>query len=567
MSTYKVPDERGWLQVGMGDLYGNLVASKNVDTTTSPGKLKLARPLKQVATATTLTDDHVEGFAMLDEKMYAVTDSDLYSASAPYTSWSTEDITPANAQDIVAYDGQLVITTDDDLDAYDGSTYTSDWWTSAGGTSLTNASVTKWPHILESNPIEKEVIVTDVNKVRSYNGAISGGGSFFTCTLPDQFVATCIKRAIRKRWIGTYTEDGEQAMVFEWDGGAAKATDGFPAGGKAVLAMELVDNAPLIVNERGEIKLFNGAGFTTKARFPFSLKPVFADGVETGLIQKNNSSRPIHPKGMRRQGNKVKISVGYADVNDNDLPVDGNTPAGIWELNLDTWSLTHSASPSNDFVVRKTGPIMLIDDDAGRIVASFTRNVSSDEEGIWIEDLGDTTNYGYFVTSEMPAKSVLDVFDRVYNKAVMGDSDEVVVKYRTSTNVNLPVYAEDVAWTGTTTFNTTEDLSNVSVGDEVEVLSGQGVGRLAHITALEASASVYTVTVDEAIGSDTATSTVKFDNFKKIPTTFTASDGELKSLGIGAAGTWCQLKIELRGSNGYPEYREVLVNSNNKETL
>jgi hypothetical protein len=56
---------------------------------------------------------------------------------------------------------------------------------------------------------------------------------------------------------------------------------------------------------------------------------------------------------------------------------------------------------------------MVIDDFNGRLFVGGDRmtTLTTSEEGIWMEDLSDaTTNYGYFVTTEINASDVTDCF-------------------------------------------------------------------------------------------------------------------------------------------------------------
>lgn len=555
-----------WRQLGRGDLAGELVASKNIDLQDSPGKLKLARPLKQIATASTLGNDEIQAFAMFQQDAYALTDSVLYKASSPFSSWSQEDTAPSSAQDMVVFNGYLVVTTNTNIDYLNSSlSYTENWWTARGNPALTDSSISQLPHILEVVRIGSETLaVTDGNKVHAYTGAVNtGSGTSVTVDLDDAMTACCMKSAIRKVWIGTFTEDADQAYVYEWDGASTNYTQAFPVGAKAVLAMALIDNVPLIVTERGEIKIFNGAGFTTVARFPFSTRALFAEGVETGQVQNNNLSRPIHPKGMYRAGNQVYIAAAWK-TDGSDTPIDEYTPYGIWSLDLTTYSLTHLASPGGVSFSTRSMPIMVINNPDGRLFCGGKLPTDANEEGIWLEDLASTTNYGYFVTREIPADQVLEVWDKVIVKALLNSDSSIVVKYRTERDTSPPIQ-DDVAWASSTQFNTTTDLSDVSVGDEIEILHGTAAGRLAHITAIDVSASTYSLTIDEEIGTAGETSTVRFDNWKKIDTPYTS--GRLQQYGPNAVSDRIQFKVALKGSVGYPEINQLMAHSNPKQTL
>lgn len=571
MSIFRIPNAEGRVrQLNLNDTSGEFWATRNLDLHTNPGKMKLARPFKQVATDADVGSDDIEAFAILGSNAYAVASGGLYRDESPFENWSVvvNAVNNGSNRDMVVFHGVLAISTGNNVDSFNGTTKTSGWWTARGNPSLTDGM----PHILEVIRIGAETLaVTDGNQVHAYTGGIASGAILSTTVdLDEQYVATCIKSAIRNVWIGTYTEDGEQAYVFEWDGVSTNYTESFPVGAKAVLAMELIDNVPLIVTERGEIKIFNNAGFTTVAQFPFAMEPVFADGVETGLIQSNNLARPIHPKGMRRSGNTVFIYANFEDVNSVDYDLKKRTPSGVWTLDLTTWSLNHLGSQGNESIFSTSSPLMTINDRAGRIF--IAGRTSESLNGIWMEDLdADSMNYGYAVTSEVEAEGIQEVFNETITKALLGADDNIMLKYRTRGDILLPAVYPNCVWASTTQFNTDEDLSYIKTRfdngehDEIEVMLGAGAGRLAHITGMVANSSTYEVTIDEAIGVVAEESTIRFDNFKKVPTTMSIADLEVLRLGIGDNTSWAQFKIALSGKAGNPTIRSFTMSTNTKE--
>jgi hypothetical protein len=579
MAQFKIPNQGSVRQLNIGDIYGELWSSFNIDLHTNPGKIKLARPFKQIMDDTDLNGERVMGFTALSSESgfttaYVLTERALYKASNPYTTWSEEtrdSINVSNANDIVVFKGQLVFDGITNLNAFDpsgGGTFTSGWWTARGNPSLTTTNpVPSVPRVLEVVGIGTEtLVVLDGSEVHAYAGGIASGAITNVTMDIDSFAkATCVKSGIRSVWIGSYTTESGEAFVYQWDGASTNYSQKYPSGAKSVLAMELDDDVPVIITERGEIKRFNNVGFTTIAQFPFASKPLFPEN----YFLPTNEVRPIHPKGVKRIGRNLLIAVNWGE----DTPIDERTPAGIWVCNLDTGSLTHLASPENSAVWGVSSPLMYLNDalgnNTGRLFVGYEN--TDNEVSVYIEDLDDSvSNYSYFTTTEIEAEKVKDAYDQIIVKAVMDDNDAVVVKYRTSKDIDYPIVA-DATWLDAITFNTTDDLSYVKTRfdaghkDEIEVLTGSGAGRLAHITSITKSASVYSVTIDESIGTATEDLQVRFDNWQKIPESFTNADGEMKRLGIGEVSTWAQFKVEMRGKAGYPEIRQFQIKSNNKE--
>ena len=584
MARFSIPNRQGQIrQLNINRTLGELDSTWNIDLHTVPGKIKLARPLKQVASATELGNERVQALAEDSSgNVYALTESTLYHASNSaddgFATWTSADTTPDMAEDAVVFQNQLVISTSTNLDAYNltpgGSfgTYTEDWWTARNNTALTTNNPTPTvPRVLEVARIGTEtLVVLDGSNIRAYVGGITSDPvTNLTMEVDSIFTACCFKSSIRRGWVGTFTQFTDQAYVFEWDVASTNYVQGYPIGARAALAMELDDDAPVIITERGEVKRFNNAGFTTIAQFPFARDPKFANNMFSPI----NTFRPIHPKGVKRVERTLFVYVNW----NTNSPLDERSPAGLWAVNLDTGSLSHLASPANDTSFARSGPILINGSgfqDITRIFIAADRDIASDEEGVWMEDLSDSSaNYGYFTTVELEAESVQDVFDEIVQKAQLGTNDSMIVKYRTQKDTSYPIVAEDVVWASTTQFNTTVDLSAVKTRfdaghrDEVEVIKGTTAGRLAHITNITKSASTYGVTIDESIGTAAGTSDVRFDNWSKVDNPFTAEDGQLKRLGIGASDTWCQFKVELRGQAGLPEIRGIMVKSNNKASL
>lgn len=593
MSTHKIPNEYGNVrQISLSDTSGEIVASKNIDLRTEIGKIKLARPFVRVREGEFATHgDVIRGLDMMFEDVWYLTEESLYANTASdYRTWNRiVGEVFSNAEDFTYFGGQMVIVDGTDMTAWDGdlpfaSNDTPDWWTDRGNPALiSNAIEVTAPHILHISRVGAEtLLVTDGHNVHAYTGGIASGAVLSTTVdLGDDYTAICLTTSIRKSYIGTYTESASEARVFEWDTASTNYTQSFPVGAKCVLAIATYQDTPIIITERGEIKMFNNAGFETIAQFPFTNKPEFVSDTITGFIEPQNTSRPIHPKGVKVDGDFMYIYANWTNHVTGGL-LDEETPAGLWVLNFKTLSLTHLGSQDNESTFGNSTPLLLINDPNTRILmaGSLRRAGSEYPEGIWIEDLETTsTNTGYIVTKEFESNSVADTFNRIYIKALLGQDDEIMVKYRMKNDVLMPVIVggtgatEEVVWLDEYTFNTTEDLSYIQTRfeadefDEVEITLGQGAGEVAHITNVTSSATVYTVTIDRPLGLAGETSEVVIDNWKLVPETMTEENNEYISFGIGEVGTWGQFKIVLSGKAGYPEIRQILVKTEVKEGL
>lgn len=195
-------------------------------------------------------------------------------------------------------------------------------------------------------------------------------------------------------------------------------------------------------------------------------------------------------------------------------------------------------------------------------------------------------NRGWLMTQKMYSPNITDTFKKIYLKArhLLTEHDKVVVKYRTSEDINMPVFAlfasAYATYTAGNQFTTTANLSAVKTAFdaghayEVEFLTGAGAGYLAHITAITLNGSTYTVTIDETIRNVAVGGTGYFviDNWEKLSTKAaetaitSASNGDYSEFPIGKNASWLQLRIELQGFKVGIEEME-LVNTGDKPAL
>ena len=98
-------------------------------------------------------------------------------------------------------------------------------------------------------------------------------------------------------------------------------------------------------------------------------------------------------------------------------------------------------------------------------------------------------------------------------------------------------------------FETTFDISDAEVGDEVHIFDGAGAGQSAHITAITTVGTTYQVDLDEELRGITSNveSCVSIEKWIKLGT-ITADDTEgYKYLPLAEASPTLEIKCELRG--------------------
>lgn len=167
-------------------------------------------------------------------------------------------------------------------------------------------------------------------------------------------------------------------------------------------------------------------------------------------------------------------------------------------------------------------------------------------------------NIGYFVTVRSMSSGAKDGFGKMTIKFLpLGEDDRIIIKTRTKRNRNLPInsIAQGIrttgVWSDTNTFTTTLDLSNASVGDEVEIVAGVGAGWMAHITELSENSGTWTVSLDDTFKFASANDIFYFtiDNWTKqyTLTSHNTDDSGFFSKTIDESGKDIQFKVVVDG--------------------
>ena len=175
-------------------------------------------------------------------------------------------------------------------------------------------------------------------------------------------------------------------------------------------------------------------------------------------------------------------------------------------------------------------------------------------------------NRGWIMTQKLFSPAVTEHWEKLYVKArgIKKAGDEIIVKYRTGEDPDMPVYvypSTNITWTDSNTFTSTVDLSDVEVGYEVEFIAGAGAGYLAHVSSISSDAGTYTVNIDEDIRNIAAGDKAHciFDNWLKLGTTMTSSsDKNYTEFPIGKSSKWIQFRFELRGKGVALEEYELI---------
>lgn len=585
MSTFRIPNSAGQIrQVNQGDIFGELWETFNIDLSSSPGKIKQSDKLIRILESSDISNPSgINDLLIWNEKYFLVTNESVYSCSinqdpTDSTKWSivsstTNTLDPESTA--IIFDGQMRISKDDDIVAYDGDTTTDiDWWSNVtSGPSLN----TDYPHTLHVHRGGQETLfVTDKNVVRYYNS--TAGHSYVT--LQDDLVACSIDSGVSAIWVGTYSNTGGNAYVYEMYVGetidsTAVSRNAYQVEGRAVLALWVKNNIPYIVTERGNIQAFNGSGFVTVAQFPFSYSARPLSNTGPGDIKPRSYQRPIHPRGVKTYNNSTFILIN-TDTEEDVFAANSRSHAGVWEFNHNTNVLNHRfgfASESTDYgysSMDNSGALLVVDNQRTFLMAGAETGGTYPE----LFTTSPTTNQSWFVTPEITADTVSEAYDAIYHKVkTLADGESIYTLYRTTKRDTVYGTAN---WTQANQFTTTSDWSNVAIGDLVRVSHDYAAGEWAIVTNKTSSSSTTSITVNRDIGAEGESSGVYSDNFKLVGfdtetltfdedhNVYTDADGEMKQLGVGAVNGWIQFMVVMKGQI---EYRQFISKGNAKHEV
>lgn len=189
----------------------------------------------------------------------------------------------------------------------------------------------------------------------------------------------------------------------------------------------------------------------------------------------------------------------------------------------------------------------------GRIVDNAGASVEC------IQTIGLARGRGYFITSPIPSSGISDFFQKLFLGVhdISLSTDQITIKYRKLSQFGMPTALASIIWTSATTFTVDTlayDFRGVSVGDEIEIVTGSGAGNLSHVTAINNASTTYTITLKDSIDGVVAADVgqVFADNWKLLGTINSTTSNidnafaeyPTDKLNSGVA----QFKVEIRGN-------------------
>lgn len=561
---------------GVRDPEANLAGTFGVDMSRRPGKLMPAPRLRQLLTDTDDTDlDVVNAFAFYDGQYWAVSD---YVFSTPFADFESsggfaQDATASSPalntaySDMVVFNDQLIVSDSTDLSMYNGTTWNNTWFdVTCAGNALTSAVAHPLAVVHIGTPM---LCIGDGYFMNTVVGT--------TATDPRLTIDT----TQRIRWIvggnsrvyiGTMniTDRIGHSYVYEWDGGDTLPTRAYKLESTAAMSGTMHEDVLYVVDATGALLRLEGNGFKRVGQFPVFNTRYKLDGYDTN----NLADGFMGHKGMISMGGKVLILIN-TELSSTSSTIPEYSSAGVWEFDPRTESLSHKfpitmdKDGSIDFgqrivstgVSQNVGALFAASQPSGTIPATilascsyYTGSSATAKNAIYCDDAaGEMDRRARIITRQVDSPELTSAWKiRLKYQQMKNAGDRIVVKYRVQESGTLPLQSS-VTWTDADTFTSTStNFASASVGDEIEVVQGEGGGCTAHITSITYVNPTYTVEIDESIVGITGSETgkVRIHNWKKLDSFNDQLVGYRDITVHSPSSTWIQVVVELRGDGG-----------------
>ncbi len=594
---------RRWSGPYLGNYYGSLWRTFNIDLENSPGHITLARNFVNVADT---TDGNLANLAVIDnftrtnadglDRFWALnrggrlakTDSNNPVLLSQAT-WDEDTLagTPTDAKDMTVHENDsdsaagnniLLVTRDSDISSLNdtgGDSWHTSFWVTIHGHASDSALRTGVPHPIEYFPLARITLIGDANFVHTVDkNKVSTARRLI---LPSYLQLEGIFFTPLRSWLLCSGKFGMNGAIVEWDGSSSTYNKIHDAQSFYALSGVNYNGVPIVINSRGLILEYDGNGFSPMIRngqkicFPFYEETGNAFSISTSQI-------PIAPRGMAvTDDGLILINVNEpSSASQRQLggvwcldPIQGrlylkhsfNTATGDFgQQYIDApgalKSISAGASPSSDAYLLG----------GGRMFSDYSGTTM---KAIWSINRGysSTVRRGSFITQYVPSDNISDMWDTVWIQlsAFRSASDIVIIKARGVNpllDASRRALQKTIAWTAATTFTVTLAAGDdaLAVGDEIEVVAGKNAGVLAHITVISgAFGAMQTITIDESVTTASGNSLCRFDRWKKLGIINSTTKYSVPQ-NIGITSSFIQLKVELRGPATDFDVKSLIIN-------
>lgn len=600
----RIPQNKQWIGMRQGNYAGNLWATWNIDLEKTSGRLALSDKLRRFSTGLGVVHKFIRTNATTTDQWFGMVHNTdiLRNGSSTITAgtWVTDDTvgTFNDPRDMILHESangeqRLLCSRATDIAILNSTgvanAWDADWYTAV----LSASALTSLTH----HPMARLQRLVAIGDKVSNTPVIHTIDSSDTVTesrlsFPPDFTVRVAYTNSNRFWFGLENDVEGHAKVIEWDGSSSTYNFEYDLIGSTPLCGFMVDDVPYFITEKGFIMKYTGGGFRVIQDFNLQeQRMVFSSSL--------TSESTITPYGSFVDRDLVYLNAGIPVISptvDKDTLTLGVRKArsGLWIFNTRNRNLYQhmgigqhtSAGTDVDYghgYLDQVGAVLKakVGDDRILIASAsvFTGGatwLTTPANGIYrmIQNVDRTSdagrNRGYFITSYIPYSEAEAMWDALWLKfkrfqLTAGDStteDRIVVKWRVqdplfeadaqdpNSNVNALFNAQGT-WINTISF-TCKVPTGVTVGDEVEIMTGDNGGCVFKVSALSATpdnTTAITVTIDEAAPtSSTDTFLCRFDNWNGETAISSTTIGNKRvPFTATTQGEFLQLKVELRG--------------------
>lgn len=576
-------------QLNIGEKFGEIWASWNLDLFSNLGKIRISPRTKAINTTTDIATlvtpvAFIRTDARGSDEWWALCDQGLVRTNAvsnPISaSWIADNTSSSPTtnlsrlySDMVEFNGALIVTLNNgNIARLASGTWNTGWWVTTLGQSALTTSIP----VPLCVGFDSKLYIGNANVV--YSVDISNNVAT-AMTFKSSYQVTWIKSSKSAIWVGCKHKYSGLAKVFVFYGKSTNFDDDYEIeNSDNVYSCVIKNDIPYVISSSGIVSRFNGGGFLEVARFPIANEKYF------GLV--TPTKPPVDKNGMAIINNRINILIApYANTN---IQLLHNQPAGIWELDEDNRTLYHKYSLSNtltagtkDFgspMIAEAGALVRTSKLYGEFLAGYQvvtdvtpTNISAISYLDIFNSSGTKTDNvlktGFIITSKIYSSNIEEAWQKFYTKfeKLFNSTDKIILKYRSddkeySNNQGYKV----CTWASDTTFtsSSSQAWSDVSVGDELEIIAGCGAGLSVKITNLSLNAGTYTITIDTAVTSASGNFGARVGNWTQVGS---ITNQNIKHYDFSISGinsTWIQFKIILFGKGNSPQIEELSVISN-----
>lgn len=597
---------RRWSGPYLGNYYGSLWRTKDVDLENSPGHITISRMFKKISdsnaanmTNMAVVDAFIRTNADATDRFWGLnrsgrlvkTDSNVGNLPRlPTDLWKEDALanTPTAARDFTIHEkdsdsaqgeDRLLVTIDTDIYLLNDTAtnaWQANWWGGTQGHASDSSLRAGVPHPIEYFPLTRITLIGDANFIHTVDKNLVS--TTRRLILPPYLQIEGIFTSPFRSWILCSGKNGKNGAVVEWDGYSATYNRIHDA--RSTLALSGIDHngIPIIVNGKGEILEYDGNTFSPMIRNSQKISFPFFEEIGNSWI--NTTS--IKARGMTvTEDGLIYLNVGEPSVQSQ------RQLGGVWCLNPDEGRLylKHTlsyAGGDSDFgqqIYVTPGAIKAVNPtDEGPSNSSYLLTGGQIHSnygtalpvGIWAlnRSYGSTVRRAYFITQYVPSDDITDAWDTIWLRlsAFRSASSQVIIKARGVNplldGTNRRQIEKQITWTSSTTFTATLSAADdiVQVGDEIEVIGGKNAGILAHFTVISGTqGNLQTFTIDETVTNTSGVSLARFDRWKKLGIINDTSKYAVPQ-NIGITSSFIQFKVELRGPATDFDVKSLIIN-------